>query len=702
MKQIIQNLKNGETILEEVAAPIVGNGQVLIKTTMSLVSLGTEKMLVEFGKANIIQKARQQPDKVKQVLDKIKTDGLIPTLETVFAKLDQPLPLGYCNVGTVISIGTNVEGIKVGDRVASNGSHAEYVCVPQNLCAIIPDSVSDEEACFTVIASIGLQSVRLINPSFGETHVVYGLGLIGLLTAQILQSNGCNVIGIDIDIDKLKLANNFGILTCNALTDNPVTFVKTLTNQIGADGVIITASASQDSIISNTALMSRKRGKIVLVGVIPLNLNRSEFYEKELSFQVSCSYGPGRYDDQYEQKGIDYPIAFVRWTEKRNFESILNAINHKKLLVKDLITEIVDLENYTKIYSALGQKSNIASILKYSSNAIYNTTIQNKKIKYTHHNQQIAIIGAGNFTKMTMLPALKKCSNLKYIVSKNGLSGKDLSKKYTIPYSTTDYREALLDPDISMVMITTRHDLHYKMILESLEAGKHVFVEKPLALNEDQLNLIIEQHQKSNLNIVVGYNRRFSPHIELIKKNLPVTSQKNLIATMNAGFIPANSWVHDIEIGGGRIIGEACHYFDLLSHLSGSEIVSVCMNGLGNLSASNTDNASILLKFKNGDNGTIHYFSNGSKSYQKEKLEIYFDEKIIQMNNYQETLAYGIDNFSKLNTRIDKGHQKQFDTLITCNTKSTQYPISFPEIINSSKASFAAIKSLQEKRWIDI
>ncbi|MDD2635467.1 MAG: zinc-binding alcohol dehydrogenase, partial [Bacteroidales bacterium] len=350
MKQIIQSFKTGKTILEEVPAPQVSHGKVLIQTTRSLVSLGTERMLVEFGKSNLISKARQQPDKVKQVLDKIKTDGLTPTLEAVFKKLGEPIPLGYCNVGRVVAVGEGVSEFNVGDRVASNGNHAEYVSMPKNLVAHIPDNVSDEEASFTVVGAIGLQGIRLTNPTLGETIVVIGLGLIGLLTAELLIANGCRVIGVDLDSRKIELAKEKGIIGINPREgDDVVKTVMGLTNDVGADGVIITASAKGNEIISQAAQMSRKRGRIVLVGVVGLDISRAEFYEKELTFQVSCSYGPGRYDEEYEQRGNDYPIGFVRWTEKRNFEAVLQAISSGKLDVKRLITERVALDNYKEI-----------------------------------------------------------------------------------------------------------------------------------------------------------------------------------------------------------------------------------------------------------------------------------------------------------------------------------------------------------------
>ena len=364
MKQIIQDLQSGQTILEEVPVPQVKSGSVLIQTTRTLVSLGTERMLVEFGKANLIDKARQQPDKVKQVLDKIKTDGLQPTLEAVFNKLGQPLPLGYCNVGKVVAIGKGVTDFVIGDRVASNGNHAEFVCVPKNLVAKIPDNVSDDEATFTVIGSIGLQGIRLLNPQLGETIVVIGLGLIGLVSAEILKANGCRVIGVDFDQQKVDIARQKGIIAINPSKGlDIVKYVTELTESVGADGVLITASAKSNDVIHQACEMSRKRGRIVLVGVIGLDMRRDDFYKKELSFQVSCSYGPGRYDENYEYKGQDYPLPYVRWTEKRNFETILQIISSGALDVKSLITEKVSLEHYLYIYGDMRKQGSIVSIL---------------------------------------------------------------------------------------------------------------------------------------------------------------------------------------------------------------------------------------------------------------------------------------------------------------------------------------------------
>ena len=704
MKQIIQDLKKGNTILEEVPVPRIKSGSILIKTTRSLVSLGTEKMLVDFGKANFVQKAKQQPDKVKMVLDKIKTDGLLPTMEAVFNKLGQPLPLGYCNVGKVVAVGKEVTEFNIGDRVASNGNHAEYVCIPKNLVIKIPDNVTDEEATFTVIGSIGLQGIRLLKPTFGETIVIVGLGLIGLVTAELLLANGCNVIGFDFDANKVKIAKEKGIIAINPSdgTDQ-VKFIESYTNNIGADGVIITASNKSNEIISQSANMCRKRGRIVLVGVIGLDISRADFYEKEISFQVSCSYGPGRSDEEYEQKGHDYPIGYVRWTEKRNFEAVLNAISKKILNVNSLITDRVALSDYQKIYGDMSNSKSIASILEYTSSDIQESTIQLTSKSFEGKKGVIGIIGSGNFTSSTILPNLKKChADIKYIASSRGLSSTIMAKKHNIANSTSDYHKILNDEEVDLVLVTTQHHMHAKMALEAINAGKSVFVEKPLSLNERDLDEIIKSYNSKDVNVSVGFNRRFAPLAKKMKTALgDSVTPINIIATMNAGFIPKDSWVHDMKIGGGRILGEACHYIDLCSYLAGSKVISVCMNSMGN-PKENTDNASILLKYENGSNAVINYFSNGSKSYSKERVEVYSQERTLVMDNWRKLKGFGFRRFSSAKSRQDKGHFNQFQELITQQKNGGEAIIPFDEIVNTTRASFAAIDSLKEKRWISV
>jgi predicted dehydrogenase/threonine dehydrogenase-like Zn-dependent dehydrogenase len=705
MKQIIQDLKTGDTILEEVPVPRVKVGSVLIRTTRSLISLGTERMLVDFGKANFIQKAKQQPDKVKMVLDKVKTDGLRPTLEAVFNKLGQPLPLGYCNVGEVVAVGKGVTEFTIGDRVASNGNHAEYVLVPKNLVAKIPDNVTDEEAVFTVIGSIGLHGIRLLNPTFGETVVVVGLGLIGLVTAELLKANGCNVIGFDFDSKKVKIANEKGITAINPSegTDQ-VKFVESITDGVGADGVIITASNKSNEIISQSARMCRKRGRVVLVGVIGLDINRADFYNKEITFQVSCSYGPGRYDEEYEQKGNDYPIGFVRWTEKRNFEAVLNAISNGSLDVKPLITEKIPLREYNTIYGDMGASKSIASILEYNdTKAPVSTVIINDK-SFTGNKGVIGIVGAGNFTSATILPNLKKLNaEIKYIASSGGLSSTTMAKKYNIANSTTNYKEIFKDEEVDLVLVTTQHHMHAKMTIEAICAGKSVYVEKPLALNEKELDEIIKNYNSKNINLSVGFNRRFAPLAKKMKKALGNSMTPiNIVATMNAGFIPKDVWVHDMEIGGGRIIGEACHYIDLCAYFTGSKVVSVCMNAMGLNPKENTDNTSILLKYENGSNAVINYFANGSKSYSKERVEVYSQERTLIMDNWRTLKGYGFKGFTSAKSSQDKGHLNQFQALVNQQKNGGESIIPFSEIVNTTRASFAAIESLKEGKWISI
>ncbi|MCU7495102.1 MAG: Gfo/Idh/MocA family oxidoreductase [Ignavibacteria bacterium] len=704
MRQIIQDLKKGDTILEEIPAPVVKANHVLIQTSCSLVSLGTEKMLVDFGKANMLDKAKQQPDKVKMVLDKIRTDGLLPTIEAVRNKLDQPLALGYSNAGRVIAVGKGISEFKPGDRVVSNGNHAEIVCVPANLVARLPDNVSDEEGSFAIVGAIGLQGVRLAAPTFGETFVVIGLGLIGLITSKILLANGCNVIGFDIDPYKIKLAESFGLRAFAAgEVHEQVNLVRSITNETGSDGVIITASSRSNSIISASAQMCRKRGRIILVGVTGLELSRADFYEKELSFQVSCSYGPGRYDESYEQKGQDYPLPYVRWSEKRNIEAVLKAISTGKLEVKSLISEVVPLDEYLKIYGNLKRQSVIASILKYPERLKPEDTLVNlREPEFPKSPGVLAIIGAGNFTGSTIIPAIRKLQvRKKYIISARGLSAKMLAKKGNFENAGSDQGQVFKDTEVNLVMITTRHNLHAKMAAEALRNGKNVFVEKPLALNENELKEILSAQKLSGRTINVGFNRRFSPYAEAVKKNLN-GSPINITATMNAGFIPQNSWLHDPEEGGGRIIGEACHFIDLCSFFTGSRILQVCMNSMGTQPRPNTDNVSILLKYENGSNAVINYFSNGSKTYSKERVEIYSDERTFIIDNWRSATGYGARGFKNLKGRQDKGHKAQFRLLVERLSNGGKALIALESLINTTRASFAAIESMKCNSWVKL
>ncbi len=703
MKQLIQNLNTGETSLESVPIPLVKPGCVLIRTSKSLVSLGTERMLVKFSRSSLLKKAKQEPARVKLVFDKIRTDGLLPTVNAVFNKLNQPIPMGYCNVGKVIAIGAGVTDLQLGDRVVSNGPHAEIVTVPRNLVAKIPESVTDNEAAFTIVGAIGLQGVRLLSPTLGESVVVIGLGLIGLLTAELLKINGCHVIGIDIDDKKLAIARDKGISTIDAKQNASVQRVLEKTNGVGADGIIITASSDNNQIIEEASAMARKRGKIVLIGVVPLDIPRAPFYEKELSFQVSCSYGPGRYDTNYEQNGNDYPLPYIRWTENRNFQTLLSLMANKSLDVLPYISQEVMFEKFSEVYDNMFKSNAIASVFTYTETVTLSQNIIVNNISFEGKKGVLGIIGAGNFTKMTLLPAIKN-AEIKYIASANGLNGTLLAKKHNIANSTTDYQQILKDDEVDLVMITTKHHDHGKMVLEVLNSNKHVFVEKPLTIFENELAIIKAAYQKDNggnNSINVGFNRRFSPFVQKMK-DLLGSPVMNVVATMNAGHIDAASWVHDPAIGGGRILGEACHFIDLITYLTGSRITAVCMNALGEHPTETTDSASILLKYENGSTGVVNYFSNGSKAYAKERVEVYAEEKTLVLDNFRTLYGYGFKNFSKMKSSLNKGHKEQFEQLLKFVIDGGKPIIPFHEIINTTEATFAAIKSLQQKCWIEI
>lgn len=706
MKQILQNMRSGQTDLADVPAPGLGRNQVLIRTAATLISAGTEKMLVEFGQASLLAKARSQPDKVKQVLDKIKTDGLLPTLEAVFSKLDEPLPLGYCNAGVVLEVGAGVTEFKPGDRVASNGPHAEIVAVSKTLCAKIPDSVSNEQAAFTVLASIGLEGIRLAAPTLGEMFVVVGLGLIGLVTAQLLRANGCRVIGTDVSADRLRLAESFGVQAVNvAAGGDPVAAAMAATEGRGVDGVIITASAKTDELVHQAAVMCRKRGRIVLVGVVGLNLRRADFYEKELSFQVSCSYGPGRYDPRYEQAAIDYPLGFVRWTEQRNFEAVIVALADGSLKVDPLITHRFCFADAPQAYEMISSGAGLGVILQYGEQADTRHTIEiSRPTAAAGGKAAIGIIGAGNFSKMTLMPALSKTSaRMAWVADLNSAAAAHLARKFRIEKATSDCKELLADPAVNAVFIAVGHNLHARFLIEALQAGKHVLVEKPLAMNVQELSDVVAATKAAcDRQVTVGFNRRFSPHIVRIKNLLVGRSEPLAMSmTVNAGAIPPEHWVHHPELGGGRIVGEGCHFIDLMVFLSGSKVHTVSAAMMGRGVAVREDKMSITLSFEDGSIGAINYLANGSKSYPKELLEVFSDGRVVRMDNFRRTIGYGFRGFSKLKTfRQDKGHAAEFAAFVDRVAAGGPPLIPLDELVNVTLASFAAMTAARETRTV--
>jgi len=670
MKQVLQDMEHGRTFLAEAPAPAVSSDHMIVSTRASLISSGTERMLVDFGRASYIDKARQQPEKVRMVLEKVKTDGLGATVEAVRSKLSQPLPLGYCNVGVVAEVGSGVDGFVVGDRVASNGPHADVVKVAKNLCARIPDAVDDESAAFAVAAAVGLQGVRLAAPTLGEAFVVTGAGLIGLLTVQLLRAQGCRVLAVDFDDARLALAKGFGAATCNpANGEDPVSAGMAFSRGRGVDGVIITASAKSSDPVTQAARMSRKRGRIVLVGVTGLELNRADFYEKELSFQVSCSYGPGRYDSSYEEKGHDYPFGFVRWTEQRNFEAVLDMMADGRLDVRPLITHRFAFDDAPQAYAALtGDARALGILLRYDAplaTRMERRVVLDGQKSYDARRPVLGVVGAGNYASRVLIPAFRSAgAQLHTIVTAGGTSGVILGEKTGFLEASTDVTAMLNDSEIDTVVIATRHDTHARLAGMALDAGRHVFVEKPLAIDRQGLDALVASYLEAHRagagpQLMVGYNRRFAPHILKMKEMLgSVAEPKSFIMTMNAGDIPKEHWTQDPSVGGGRIIGEACHYIDLMRFLSASPIVSAearCMGRAGGMAAQD-DRASLTLGFEDGSFGTILYLANGASSFPKERIEVFAGGRVLQLDNFRRMKGFGWPGFKTMNLwRQDKG-----------------------------------------------
>ncbi len=703
MKQILQSLKTGAAEMADIPCPRVERGALLIRTRRTLVSAGTERMLVEFGKAGWVEKARLQPEKVRLVLDKIKTDGLVPTVEAVLDKLDQPLPLGYCNLGTVLEVGAGVSGFAVGDRVVSNGRHAEVVSVPVNLCAKVPEKVSDEEAAFTVLGAIGLQGIRLAAPTLGEAVVVTGLGLIGLVTVQLLRAQGCRVLGIDLDAEKLALAQGFGAEVVNpAAGEDPLAAAETFSRGRGVDAVIITAATRSSEPVHQAALMCRKRGRIVLIGVTGLELSRADFYEKELTFQVSCSYGPGRYDPNYEEKGQDYPLAFVRWTEQRNLEAVLDMMARGALDVKPLISHRFALEKAERAYALVaGSEPSLGILLEYPGPSVQpDQVLREAKVQLNPalvaadvvRRPALGFVGSGSYATAVLIPAFKAAgARLVSVASSGGVSGVHAGRKFGFAETTTDTDRLFTDENLDTVVIGTRHDSHARFVFQALAAGKHVFVEKPLCLTLKELARIEQAHaaaadRNQALHLMVGFNRRFSPLVRTMKKLLAgAPGPKALVMTVNAGAIPADHWTQDPEVGGGRILGEACHFIDLLRYLVGAPIGKYSRSMMSGPAG---DTVTLQLGFDDGSIGTIHYFANGPKAFPKERLEVFAAGRVLQLDNFRALTGFGWPSFRRQRLwRQDKGQRACAAAFVTTLQEGGPTPIPVEELLEVSRVS---------------
>jgi predicted dehydrogenase len=701
MKQLLQRLDNGKSLVREIPVPCPGRSQVLVETRATVISAGTERMLLEFGRASLLAKARSQPDKVRQVLDKVRTDGLAPALEAVRAKLEAPIPLGYCHAGVVVEAGTAVTTFRSGNRVVTNGPHAEYVTVPSTLAASIPDSVAFESASFTPLAAIGLQGIRLAAPTLGETVVVFGLGLIGQLTVQLLRANGCRVIGIDRDPARLRLAERFGAEVVDGSAVDASAMVLERTAGIGADAVLLTLASDSDEPVRQAATMSRKRGRLVLVGVTGLHLDRDDFYKKELSFQVSCSYGPGRYDPVYEEQAQDYPLAYVRWTEQRNFEAVLALMGKGAVDPTPLITHRFAFEDAPKAYDVIaGSEPSLGVVLTYSDRGGRAPTANDRvvrrapEIRATPSPGAAGVIGAGNFAARTLLPALKAAGvRLRTIASRGGTSAAIAAEKFGFELVTTDLDALFDDETVNCVYVLTRHDSHARLALRALEAGKHVFVEKPLALNLEELGALEAAVASSGRLLTVGFNRRFAPLAEEARELLRCRAgPAALVLTVNAGSVPQDHWTQHPDAGGGRVVGEACHFIDLARSLVGAPIRSLEVTAARDRSGAAIDDvANLSLSFEDGSTAAVHYLAIGSRAFPKERIEAFFDGKTLVIDNWRRLRRYGVRGpWLQRVRRMDKGHEQEIRAWVQATRSGGPSPIPLDEIFEVSRWSIRA------------
>ena len=706
MKQVIQNFKTGELYVDEVPLPSISKGMVLVENKFSLISAGTERGTVKVGKASLIGKAKQRPDLVAQVLQNIKKEGLKATLDKVKTKLDSLKALGYSTSGVVsASMDTN-NLFQVGDRVACAGqdyaSHSEIVAIPQNLVAKIPDNVSFEDASYTTLGAIALQGVRQSEPTLGDNVCVIGLGLLGQITCQLLKANGCNVFGIDLSSRLVSLANETTADIAMLRSDpNLLATIDDFTNGHGFDSVIITAATSSNDPIELSAEIARKKGKIVVVGAVKMDIPRDpHFFRKELDLRMSCSYGPGRYDVSYEENGQDYPYAYVRWTEQRNMEAFLKLISNGSVNLKPLTTHVFDIIDAERAYDiVLGkvEEPSIGILLKYDeSNSLKR---QSKFEVNTNALKKINIgfIGAGSFAQSYLIPNVKDTgASLDTVVTTKGITSKNVAEKFGFNHTSSNADDVIGNAQINTVFIATPHNSHAHYAVSALNANKHVFIEKPLAMNSEELKDVEKAYKDSSVKLMVGFNRRFADVSKAIKKAFENLTEPVFVnIRVNAGFIPKEHWTQNPEIGGGRIIGEMCHFIDLMQYFTDSEPIKVyaeCIN-IANDKMKADDTISIIVKFKNGSVGNLNYLANGSKSLPKEMIEIFGGGIIGRINDFRSGELHQGSKITKLKSS-SKGHKQEVEAFLTAIKEGKLSPISFESIRLTTETTFKIIDSL--------
>jgi predicted dehydrogenase/threonine dehydrogenase-like Zn-dependent dehydrogenase len=718
MKQLLQYMRDGKTIIADVPAPLVRPGTALIQTAVSLVSAGTERMLVEFAEKNLLDKARSRPDLVRQVLDKARREGILPTLEATFNRLDQPMALGYSSAGTIVAVGEGLQGFHPNDRVACAGGgfavHAEYAVVPQNLLAALPAQLDFESASFVTLGAIAMHGFRLAHPQIGERVAIVGMGLLGLLAASIVRAAGCPLVGIDLDPKRILLANQMG-LEC-VLRAEAESTGQAFTHGYGFDTVLICADTHADDPIELAGLLARDRGQVVAVGAVGLQIPRKIYYEKELNFQVSRSYGPGRYDPEYEDKGRDYPIGFVRWTEGRNLEAFVELLANGQVDVKPLITHRFPIEQAADAYNLITGKTKepfLGVLLTYPqkdqdrpTERIENLAIPKSTSQTKTSNLVLGVLGAGNYASATFLPTVQKTGGivLKGIASASGLTARHASQRYGFAYASSSEEEIINDPDINVIAVLTRHQLHARQTVAALKQGKHVFCEKPLAINQAELDEIAGALSARDAPmLMVGFNRRYAPLAIRLKEFLSSVKEP-LVAQyrINAGYIPLNHWLHDPNQGGGRIIGEGCHFVDFLTFLVGTCPNAVRVQAIPDEGRYCQDNVCITLSFPDGSIGSILYLANGDKSFSKERVEVFCSGQVGVLNDFRslELVNKGSRKTYRSTLRQDKGHRGAWQTFLSAVKNGGPAPISYEQLFGVTQTTFAAMDALNNQRQV--
>ena len=719
MKQLLQNIKTGKSTVEDVPVPTPREGQALVKIESSLVSAGTERMVVEFAEKSLVGKARARPDLVRQVIDKARREGLSNTVQAAFNRLDQPMALGYSSAGTIVSLGKNMQGFKVGQRVACAGGgfavHAEYNVLPRNLLTLLPKNVDFESAAFTTLGAIALHGFRLAEPQIGENVAVIGLGLLGLLTTQIASAAGCNVLSIDLDSKRIAIASSLGAQAVHR--DQAVDSSAAFTASRGFDMILICADTSSNDPIELAGIIARDRARVVAVGAVGLTIPRKVYYEKEISFINSRSYGPGRYDINYEENGQDYPLGYVRWTESRNFEAIVDLLSKDKLKVKPLITHRFPIEKATQAYDVITGKKKESflgvlltyteSVEKLESSKVVRFNIQTFK---RSNVVTLGVLGAGLFANAALLPAIKKVDGIQLIgiASSGGLHAQHAGKKFGFQYATSSDDEIINDPNINTVAILTRHDSHAELVVKALKAGKNVFVEKPLAINAKQLEQVNKALVTRNSQLVtVGFNRRFAPLAQQLHTSLSTLHEPRYIHyRINAGYIPLNHWTQDPDIGGGRIIGEACHFIDFITFLVGAPPISVTAHALPDNGAAlslskgkyREDNVSMTFTFPDGSIGVVDYLANGNKSFPKERVEVFCGGMIAVLDDFVSLQMIQEGNKKEERMSQDKGHVAEWKSFVKSVREGGEPPIPYEQLIGVTKSTFAAVESLRTSK----